>query len=69
MGCHAQHKKQVQRVAEAMDEVIHRIMFFSSSTIEQVDIETHHFLYVLNFKWCSWVQLEQHCQEVFSKQH
>ena len=22
MGCHAQHKKQVQRVAEAMDEVI-----------------------------------------------
>ena len=37
MGCHAQHKKQVQRVAEAMDEVIHPIMFFCSSTIEQGD--------------------------------
>lgn len=62
MGCHAQHKKQVQRVAAAMDEVIHPTMFFCSSTIEQADIETHHFLYVLKFKWCSWVQFEQRCE-------
>ena len=62
MGCHAQHKKQVKRVAEAMDEVINPIMFFCSSTIEQADIEAHHFLYVLKFKWCSWVQFEQRCQ-------
>ena len=67
MGCHAQHKKQVQRVAEAMDEVIHPIMFFCSSTIEQADIETHHFLYVLKFKWYSWVQFEQLCQESIFK--
>ena len=57
MGCHAQHKKQVQRVAAAMDEVIHPTMFFCSSTIEQADIETHHFLYVVKFKWCSWTAL------------
>lgn len=62
MGCHAQHKKQVQRVAEAMDEVIHPMMFFCSSTIEQADIETHHCFYVHKFKWCSWVQFEQRCE-------